>query len=372
MREDSGNYRDILLGDLPLLDLRAPVEFAKGAFPHAVNLPLMSDDERAQVGTCYKQRGQQAAIALGHQLVSGAIKAARIAAWVDFARANPDGYLYCFRGGLRSKISQQWLASEAGVVYPRIAGGYKAMRTFLVETLDAAVADCEFVVLGGLTGTGKTEVLAQLENAIDLERRAHHRGSSFGRHATPQPGQIDFENALAIDFLRQRAAGRRQFVVEDEGSHIGACSVPLALRVGMQQYPVVWLEEETDARVERILADYVTGLCAEFVAVLGAQAGFDAYAERMRANLKNIVRRLGFERYQRLAGIMEAALDEQHRSGAVDLHRDWIGALLSEYYDPMYAYQCRDKTARIEFRGNRQAVTEYIRERARRPAAAAS
>ncbi len=372
MREDSSDYRAILLGDLPLLDVRAPVEFEKGAFPHAVNLPLMNDHEREQVGTCYKQRGQQAAIALGHQLVSGEIKAARIAAWVDFARANPHGYMYCFRGGLRSQISQQWLASEAGIAYPRIAGGYKAMRTFLVETLDAAVAECDFVVLGGLTGTGKTEVLAQLDNAIDLEGRAHHRGSSFGRHATPQPGQIDFENTLAIDFLRQRAAGRRQFVVEDEGSHIGTCSVPLALRLGMQQYPIVWLEEEQGARVERILADYVTGLCAEFVAVHGAQEGFEAYAERMRANLKNIVRRLGFERYQRLASIMDAALAEQQRSGAVDLHRGWIDALLGEYYDPMYAYQCRDKAARIEFRGNRQAVVEYLCARAHRAAAAAS
>src|SRR3546814_16972169 len=79
----------------------------------------MDDDERAKVGTCYKQKGNQAAVELGHRLVSGAIKAQRMQAWADFVRDHPDGYLYCFRGGLRSQISQQWL-TEAGIEYPRI------------------------------------------------------------------------------------------------------------------------------------------------------------------------------------------------------------------------------------------------------------
>ncbi|MGG6498484.1 UNVERIFIED_CONTAM: tRNA 2-selenouridine(34) synthase MnmH, partial [Bacteroidetes bacterium 56_B9] len=78
------------------------------------NLPLMNDEERQMVGTCYKQRGQQAAIALGHSLVSGDIKRSRIDAWAAFARAHTQGVLYCFRGGLRSQISQQWLQDEAG------------------------------------------------------------------------------------------------------------------------------------------------------------------------------------------------------------------------------------------------------------------
>lgn len=126
---DITDYRDIFLNDRPMMDTRAPVEFVKGAFPGVVNLPLMTDDERQRVGTCYKQQGQQAAIVLGHELVSGAIKAERVEQWAQFARANPDGYLYCFRGGLRSQIVQQWL-HEAGLDYPRVGGGYKAMRTF--------------------------------------------------------------------------------------------------------------------------------------------------------------------------------------------------------------------------------------------------
>lgn len=212
MRDNSADYRDIFLNDRPLMDVRAPVEFLKGAFPQALNRPLMNDIERQKVGTCYKQQGQDAAIALGHQLVGGTVKAERIAAWAEFARANPDGYLYCFRGGLRSQITQQWLAAEAGIAYPRVLGGYKALRGFLIDTIEAAVAECDFVLVGGLTGTGKTEVLAQLDNALDLEGHANHRGSSFGKHATPQPAQIDFENALAIDLLKKRAAGHEQFV----------------------------------------------------------------------------------------------------------------------------------------------------------------
>lgn len=364
MRANSAHYRDIFLHDLPLMDVRAPVEYSKGAFPHTVNLPLMSDLERQKVGTCYKQHGQDAAIELGHQLVRGQLKAERIEAWAAFARANPDGYLYCFRGGLRSQITQQWLKEEAGIDYPRVIGGYKALRNFLIDTTEAAVAECDFVIVGGMTGTGKTEVLAQLDNAVDLERHANHRGSSFGKHATPQPGQIDFENLLAIDLLKKRAAGMQQFVLEDESRLIGICSLPLPLHHGMQQYPLVWLEDSLEGRVERILGDYVIDLSAEFIALHGEEQGFVAFAERLQQSLKNIVKRLGGERYQRLAAIMDEALAEQQRSGAVDLHRGWIEGLLGEYYDPMYAYQRESKAARIEFSGDQQAVVEYLRQRA--------
>ena len=361
MRDNSSNYRDIFLNDLPMMDARAPVEFSKGAFPGVLNLPLMDDNERQRVGTCYKQHGQDAAIALGHQLVSGQVKAERVAAWAAFAKANPHGYLYCFRGGLRSQITQQWLA-EAGIDYPRVIGGYKAMRTFLLETTQQAVAECDFVILGGLTGTGKTDVLVQLSNSLDLEGHANHRGSSFGKRASGQPAQIDFENRLAIDLLKQRARGTEQFVLEDEGRMVGSCTVPLALYQGMQQYPLVWLEDAFEDRVERILRDYVVNLCAEFTALHGEDEGFRLYAERLLQSLSNIQKRLGGERYQRLVAIMQAALDQQ-RSGTVALHRDWIAGLLREYYDPMYAYQRESKAARIEFAGDQGAVIAYLTER---------
>ena len=363
MRDNCTDYRDIFLHDRPMMDARAPVEFHKGAFPGVINLPLMNDVERQKVGTCYKQHGQQAAIELGHQLVSGRSKDERIEAWARFARANPEGYLYCFRGGLRSQIVQQWLKSEAGIDYPRVVGGYKAMRNYLLHITEQAVEECDFVLVGGMTGTGKTEVISQLGNSLDLEAHANHRGSSFGKRASGQPAQIDFENALAIDLLKRQATGQRQFVLEDEARLIGRCSLPLSLHQAMQNYPLVWLEDSLENRIERILQAYVVELCAEFVAVQGAEEGFPAFAARLRESLANITRRLGGERYQRLAAIMEQALHEQQNDGVVDSHRGWIEALLVEYYDPMYVFQRESKSGRIEFAGEQQAVVEYLRSR---------
>ena len=363
MRGDTDNFAELFLSDVPMMDARAPVEFAKGAFPGVVNLPLMNDLERQKVGTCYKQHGQQAAIELGHRLVSGQVKADRIQAWADFARNNPKGYIYCFRGGLRSQLVQQWLKTEAGIDYPRVTGGYKAMRHFLLETIEHAAAHDNFVLVGGMTGTGKTEVLARLDDGVDLEGIANHRGSSFGKRATPQPVQIDFENALAIRLLKMQKAGARQFVLEDEARLVGRCSIPLPLFQGMQHYPLVWLEDSFDGRVDRILKDYVIDLCAEFTVEYGAE-GFTAFAERLQQSLVNISRRLGGECYTRLAAIMNQALAEQASTGSVDLHREWIETLLRQYYDPMYAYQRESKAARIEFAGEQDAVVEFLRERA--------
>jgi len=364
VRANCSDYRQIFLSGVALLDTRAPVEFARGAFPGSNNLPLMTDEERHKVGTCYKQHGQEAAIKLGHRLVEGDIKQARVNAWVEFANANPDGYLYCFRGGLRSRITQQWL-HEAGIDYPMVVGGYKALRGFLIDTLDQAAEQCRFIQLGGLTGCGKTELLHRLDNALDLEGHANHRGSSFGRHALPQPTQINFEDALAVDLLRKRETGFDCFVVEDENRAIGSCHVPLELHRRFVDSPLVWLEDSLDNRIERILQDYVIDLSAEFITLKGETAGFDAYAQRLRRSLANITKRLGSERYHRLATIMDEALRVQQQTGATELHRGWIAALLNEYYDPMYAFQSERNTDRIVFRGNHTEVRQYLAEHTR-------
>lgn len=365
MRDNSDDYRSLFLAKVPMMDVRAPVEFGKGAFPGVVNRPLMDDEERRLVGTCYKERGQEAAIALGHKLVNGELKAARIAAWQAFAEAHPDGYLYCFRGGLRSQLVQQWLA-EAGVEYPRVIGGYKAMRRFLIDTLDEAVRDCPLQLVAGLTGTGKTEIIAALGNSLDLEGHAHHRGSSFGRHATPQPTQIDFENRLAIEVLQVRAQGAGSLVLEDEGRMVGSCSVPLELYRTMQTAPLVWLEDSLDNRVTRILGDYVIDMHAEFVTQHphDAELAFEAFAEYLLGSLLRIRKRLGPEHFQTLDELMRQALEEQRRSGDVQAHRGWIEGLLRDYYDPMYAYQRGAKEERIVFAGERDAVIGYLREAA--------
>ena len=202
-----------------------------------------------------------------------------------------------------------------------------------------------------------------MANSLDLEGHANHRGSSFGKRATPQPAQIDFENRLAIDILKKRAAGQQQFVLEDESRMVGSCTLPLVLHQGMQGYPLIWLEDSLEGRVERILGDYVIDLCAEFMAVHGQEQGFGLYAERLQQSLGNILKRLGGERHQRLAAIMQAALAEQERGAGVDLHRGWIEGLLVEYYDPMYAFQRDSKDKRIEFCGDQAAVVEYLRQR---------
>ena len=184
------------------------------------------------------------------------------------------------------------------------------MRTFLLETVDQAIAQCDFVLLGGMTGTGKTEVLTQLSNGLDLEGHANHRGSSFGKRATGQPSNIDFENRLAVDVLKKRARGIEQFVLEDESRAIGSCALPLPLFQGMQQFPMVWLEDSLEGRVERILRDYVVDLCAEFIAVHGDE-GFALFSERLLASLNNVQKRLGGERHRRMLILMEDALAEQ-------------------------------------------------------------
>ncbi|MBE0506100.1 MAG: tRNA 2-selenouridine(34) synthase MnmH [Marinospirillum sp.] len=359
MPEQTADYRSILLSRVPLMDTRAPIEFAQGSFPTAINLPLMTDAERTQIGTCYKQQGQEAAIKLGHQLVQGSVKADRVAAWLNFAHKHPEGYLYCFRGGLRSQIVQQWL-QEAGVDYPRISGGYKALRQFLIQTTDQAVNNHSLLVLGGMTGSGKTELLARLPNSVDLEAHAHHRGSSFGRHATAQPAQIDFENRLGVDLLHKHEQGFRQLIVEDENQTIGRCALPHSWVSSMKTAPIIWLEAPLEERINRVLKDYVTDLRQEFIATQGKINGTAAFADHLLNSLDRIIKRLGSLRHRQLKEIMQAALEQPDAETALGLHREWIQRMLQDYYDPMYHFQREKKADQIRFRGSKQEVLNYL------------
>jgi tRNA 2-selenouridine synthase len=358
-RPDSDNYAEILRSGVPLLDVRAPIEFSHGAFPGATNIPLMEDEERHRVGVRYKQAGHASAIKLGHELVNGQIKSDRVAKWVEFARAHPDGYMYCFRGGSRSQISQQWLA-DAGIEFPRIIGGYKAMRSFLIEELAQGLARSQFILIAGFTGCGKTEVIQSLTAAIDLEKLAHHRGSSFGQHASEQTKQIDFDNSLAIAFMRLHSQQIKCIALEDESRHIGKCFLPDALQAVMLLSPVVWVEESLESRVERILRDYVVDLGLQFHRKFGAEEGFVAFGDRLIESLNSLSKRLGGERHSRLLGLMKDALRSQSQTGAVDAHRDWIRPILIEYYDPMYEQNRESKASRVIFSGSRLAVTQYL------------
>ena len=128
----------------------------------------------------------------------------------------------------------------------------------------------------------------------------------------------------------------------------------------MQQSPLVWLEDSLENRIERILRDYVVDLLAEFEAAHGKQAGFPLFAQRLRQGLDRIVKRLGRQRHNQLAALMDQALAEQDRSGQVAAHRAWISGLLTQYYDPMYVYQRQQKAKRVVFQGDAAAVLAYL------------
>ncbi len=366
MPELRDDYREILMQDLPLLDVRAPVEFARGAFPTAESIPLLDDAERERIGTEYTDSGSAAAVALGHELVPGAVRQARLERWVDFTRRHPEGCLYCFRGGQRSQIVQRWLA-EAGVEYPRVAGGYKALRRFLIDELARLANRSEPIVVGGRTGTGKTELIGRFADAIDLEGLAHHRGSGFGRRALPQPTQIDFENRLAIGWLKLAAAGVDGPLMEDESRSIGRCHLPEAVWNAMRRAPIVVLEEPLANRVRRIRADYIGANLSELER-LHPGTGFEHFREHLKASLDRIERRLGGVRHRELKALMEAALDRQEKSGDASGHDPWIERLLIEYYDPMYDYQLEHKAARVVARGDFDTIHAWLAERRPVPA----
>jgi tRNA 2-selenouridine synthase len=361
-RPDIDQLQQLFIQPTPLLDTRAPIEFAAGAFPDAVNLPLMTDSEREQVGICYKQKGQASAIELGHRLVSGAERDARMEAWRDFARLHPEGYLYCFRGGLRSRTVQQWL-SEAGCDYPLVIGGYKAMRRYLLDALDRSVSQSHIVLVGGATGSGKTRVVEQLGSAVDLEGLARHRGSAFGHLVEDQPTQIDFENSLSIALLRHELKPVPVLHLEDEGKLIGRLSLPKTLLEKMQAAPLLVIDEPVESRVGQLVNDYVVDLGARFTHRFGEQGG-QRHLEKLLSDVERIRKRLGGERAQRVADLLREAFAAGDSTLAPQLHSRWIAILLTEYYDPMYRYQMDKRAGSVVFRGTREEVLAFAHQQA--------
>lgn len=357
-RPDTDDYLSIFLNDSPLLDVRAPVEFARGSFPSAVNAPLMNDDERHEVGICYKEKGQDAAIELGHRLVSGDIKEQRVEAWRRFVTDHPNGYLFCFRGGLRSQLTRQWI-QEAGIDYPLIKGGYKALRRYLIDQLEERIAQSEFRIISGRTGTGKTRVLNRLPNPVDLEGLANHRGSSFGREVTPQPSQIDFENRLSVAMLKAQHQVGGPIYLEDESRLVGRCALPYSLRDRMAEAPLLVLEQPIEERIRIIREDYVVKMAADYAWRDGEDAGWDSFEDYLLSALDRIRKRLGGERHKFLRESMISALENQRATGDVNGHDIWIQSLLENYYDPMYDYQLEQKAGRIIVSGSPETIVGF-------------
>ena len=207
----------------PILDVRSPGEYAQGHLSEAISFPLFSDQERAQVGTCYKQQGKETAIELGLELVGP--KMASLVKRAKHIAPERQVRVHCWRGGMRSG-SVGWLLETSGLEVKLLEGGYKSFRRW-VRTILATPRP--IIVVGGMTGTGKTDILHALsklgEQVLDLEGLANHRGSSYGAlMLPPQPSTEQFENLIAeqwVDFTPQRPVW-----IEAESRRVGTCRVP--------------------------------------------------------------------------------------------------------------------------------------------------
>jgi len=359
MREDTSDFQMLFVNDIPLMDVRAPVEFSRGAFPHASNIALLDDSQREQIGIRYKHAGEEEAIRLGLELATDELRQQRIADWLGFCEQNPDGYLYCFRGGLRSRTAQQWMR-EQGVDYPLVRGGYKAMRRYLIDELENSVAQAPMVCVSGLTGVGKTRVLKQITHHVDFEGLANHRGSAFGRDTGDvQPSSIDWENAVSIEFIkhRQRFPGSAVFV-EDEGRRIGRVSMADCLFSALLQAPRAILQVDIEARIRLIGEDYILRSWPDYEQAYGDAAAAE-FSSFVLDNLLRIRKRLGGDRYKQVKQCFEQALKLLFVDGSVDGFYDGIRILLEQYYDPMYRYQIDKKQPRIIFEGPEAEFLEW-------------
>nr|BFD60132.1 tRNA 2-selenouridine(34) synthase MnmH [Bdellovibrio sp. CKG001] len=365
--------KELFSRNIPLVDVRAPVEFQQGSLPGAVNLPIMNDEERASVGTTYKREGQDAAVRLGHALVSGAIKEERVKGWKDFFEKHPDAVLYCFRGGKRSQIARQWL-QDAGVSVPLIAGGYKAARNFLIKQIDEFSVRHEMIALSGPTGSGKTHLLHRLRKrypVLDLEHLARHRGSAFGAMEAEQPTQIDYENQLARELmlLEDKINGGIKPLVEDESRLIGRIYQPATFFIRLRASSVVWIDEPMSVRVENVFDDYIhktaIGLsvqslprCQEEEDILRGEAlqVFDKY----RRSTMAIHRKLGGLRHQEVMADLDKAQQDYLNHQDLSSNKVWIEKLLLYYYDPLYLGSLDRRQVKVLFKGTAADAENYI------------
>lgn len=250
-----------------VFDVRSPGEFAHAHMPGAISLPLFSDEERKVVGTAYKQRSRQQAIKHGLDFFGPKMKAMVETVEQMVQQHQPDNttiLVHCWRGGMRSG-AVAWLLDLYGFKVYTLAGGYKAFRNWVLDQFNIPYP---VRIIGGYTGSGKTEVLQQLQTlgctAIDLEGMAHHKGSAFGNIGMPQqPSQEMFENKLATALHKahhQIKEKQQEFLLlEDESQRIGLVNLPIQLYLHMKQQPVYFLAVPFDERIKHIMNWYGKG-----------------------------------------------------------------------------------------------------------------
>lgn len=240
--------------EVPVIDVRSPSEFGSGHIPGSYNIPLLNDKQRAEIGTCYKEKGRSAAIELGFERVGPQLidKIRQVKKIATDRRL----LVYCWRGGMRSG-NMAWLFETNGIRCQVLEKGYKAFRQFGKSAFSGKMY--RSFVLGGFTGSNKTVILEALgsmgEQVLDIEAKAHHRGSSFGRIG--QPAQVpneQFENDLIMDWLRFDPDKR--IWIEDESKILGSNHIPEPLYQRIRESGVIKLEVDKTQRAKNLVEAY--------------------------------------------------------------------------------------------------------------------
>ncbi len=298
--------------EIPVVDVRSPSEFSSGHIPGAVNIPLFSDEERARVGTMYRKEGRVQAIIEGFRLTGPAMSLKLEAALK--VSVNNSLLVHCWRGGMRSE-SMSWLFETGGIRTLVLDGGYKAYRN---HVLDRLARKRKIIILGGMTGSGKTQLLGELrargEQVVDLEMLASHRGSAFGSLGqAPQPTTEHFANMLFGEW--GRLDPDRPVWLEDESRNIGTVFIPEGFYSNMQEAPVIAIMMDKAARMPRLLKEYSLFPAAE-----------------LKKSVLKISRRMGGDRTQEAID----AIDSGNIGRAVEIALD--------YYDKAYMFGLGKKT----------------------------
>lgn len=354
---DLDQFLEIFLQSRPMMDVRAAIEFGSGAFPSASNRPLLNDEQRHEIGIVYAERGEQAAVERGLELATEDVREQRLQSWIAFINANPGACLYCFRGGLRSRTTQQWL-SEAGVEVPLVRGGYKALRRFLLTQLEQLCESSPLWLLGGATAVGKTDVILAHQHSVDLEGRAHHRGSAFGKMVSEQPSQINFENSVIVDWLQRRNESTAPVLFENESRLIGRIHLPPLLQAAMQRASIIELHADRPQRLQRLMRDYIEWPLDNFHG--DAEQRWSSLQQYLSSSLFRIRRRLGGALHQQLDKSMLEAVTALKVSSDHEPMYAVMNVLMDEYYDRMYAYQFEKHKERVAFSGDYDAVMDYL------------
>jgi len=243
----------VLSATLPVFDVRSPGEYHHAHIRNAISLPIFSDEERKIVGTSYKQKGKQPAIKEGLNFFGPKMTPLVLEVERGCNQQYKKIIVHCWRGGMRSG-AMAWLLDLYGFDVYLLIGGYKSYRGWALSVFEQPH---DIKILGGYTGSAKTEVLQALkennEPVIDLEQLASHKGSAFGGINQPkQPTQEMFENLLAIEIQQQKNG----FWLEDESQRIGRLNIPNALWQNMRKAPIYFIDIPFSERLEHIVKGY--------------------------------------------------------------------------------------------------------------------